>query len=361
MQKRSKSLSQNAGRVDGLLSSSSSSSSSKFSGKTEDEDEKENEDEGRFGNFQIHSKWLRSPRMWIELFVLFNLAGLAPDIFLAHSVNSFRAPAEYIPLVFSLAAPLLLIPAIWSLAQSRLQPWRVLGHFAGWMSVVIGVAGLILHLQSQFFRQWTLASLVYAAPFAAPLAYTGIGLLLIMNRMVDCEKIDWPLWVIFLALGGFAGNFIFSVTDHAQNGFFRRSEWIPVISSALAVGFLIMPLMMRVGRAYLRICAVVMVLQVAVGIAGFVLHVDADLHAVGQHFLTGSSTERRCLRRCCFPIWPCWRELGYGCFTKNFPRQNPWRSRRPFRHGRVALPSLSQNNFPSEGRVTRAPIFRGIR
>jgi hypothetical protein len=227
------------------------------------------------------TKSYRSPRMWIELFVFFNLAGLAPDIFLAHSTNSFRAPAEYIPLVFSLAAPLLLIPAIWSLAQSRLQPWRVLGHFVGWTSVVIGITGLVLHLQSQFFQQWTLASLVYAAPFAAPLAYTGIGLLLIMNRMVDPEGPDWPMWVIFLALGGFVGNFVFSVTDHAQNGFFRRSEWLPVISSALAAGFLIVPLMMRVSRAYLRMCAVVMVLQAAVGIAGFVLHLSADWHAVG--------------------------------------------------------------------------------
>jgi hypothetical protein len=219
--------------------------------------------------------------MWIELFALFNLAGLAPDIFLAHSVNSFRAPAEYIPLVFSLAAPLLLIPANWSLAQSRLQLWRVLGHIVGWTSVIIGITGLVLHLQSQFFQQWTLASLVYAAPFAAPLAYTGIGLLLIMNRMVGHEGPDWPRWVIFLALGGFIGNFIFSVTDHAQNGFFRQIEWIPVISSALAVGFLIVLLMMPVSRAYLRVCAVVMVLQVVVGIAGFVLHVDADLYAVG--------------------------------------------------------------------------------
>jgi hypothetical protein len=277
MQKRSKNGSQNARRAG--ESSSSSFSSSKFSGKTEDE--KENEDEGRSRNFQIHPRWLRRPRMWVELFALFNLAGLAPDIFLAHSTNSFRAPAEYIPLAFSLVAPLLLIPAIWSLAQSRLQPWRVLGHLVGWISVIIGIAGLVLHLQSQFFQQWTLASLVYAAPFAAPLAYTGIGLLLIMNRMVDQEGPDWPRWVIFLALGGFVGNFIFSVTDHAQNGFFRQIEWVPVISSALAVGFLIVPLMMGVSRAYLRLCAAVMILQAVVGVVGFVLHVNADLHAVG--------------------------------------------------------------------------------
>ena len=221
--------------------------------------------------------------MWIELFALFNLAGLAPDIFLAHSVNSFRAPAEYIPLVFSLGAPLLLIPAIWSLAQSRLQPWRGLGHLVGWASVVIGITGLVLHLQSQFFQQWTLASLVYAAPFAAPLAYTGLGSLLIMNRMVADKETEWAQWVIFFAFGGFVGNFIFSITDHAQNGFFHRTEWIPVLSSAVAVGFLIMPLVREVDRPFLRLCGFVMLAQVAVGALGFAFHALADWRNVGEN------------------------------------------------------------------------------
>ena len=151
------------------------------------------------------------------------MAGLAPDIFLAHSTNSFRPRAECLPLIFSLVAPVLLVPP--SVARkSRLRLWRVLGHLVGWTSVVIGIAGLILHLESQFFQQWTIASLVYTAPFAAPLAYTGIGLLLIMNRRVECETMDWPLWVLFLALGGFVGNFIFSLADHAQNGFYRPSN-----------------------------------------------------------------------------------------------------------------------------------------
>lgn len=230
------------------------------------------------------AKWYRNHPLWVELFVLFNLAGLAPDIFLAHSSNFFRHRGEYIPLVFSLAAPALLIPAILFLARGRLKAWRRLGHIVGWTSVVVGIAGLVLHLESQFFRHWTLASLVYAAPFAAPLAYTGVGLLLIMNRMIDPQQIDWPLWVIFLALGGFIGNFIFSVTDHAQNGFFHRSEWIPVCSSALAVGFMTIPLAMRVTRAYLRVCALIMSLQAIVGLVGFGLHLHADVHGVGPTF-----------------------------------------------------------------------------
>jgi hypothetical protein len=219
--------------------------------------------------------------MWVELFALFNLAGLAPDIYLAHSTNFFRHAPESIPLIFSMVSPLVLAPAVWLLARGRLRWWRRLGYAVGWSSVLIGIAGLVWHLESQFFQQWTLASIVYAAPFAAPLAYTGIGFLLIMNRMVETESAEWPLWVIFLALGGFVGNFVFSVTDHAQNGFYHVTEWIPVASSALAVGFMIVPLIMKVNRPYLVLCAALMLFQAAVGVLGFALHFRADVIGVG--------------------------------------------------------------------------------
>src|SRR5690242_3058322 len=229
---------------------------------------------------KMGNNWLRQPRTWVELFALFNLGVLAPDIFLAHSTNHFKAGAQWVPLIFSLAAPVILLPAIWALATERRFLWRLLGNFSGWVSVFIGVVGLVLHLQSQFFQQWTLASLVYAAPFAAPLAYTGIGSLLLMNRMVADDRRDWALWVIFFALGGFVGNFIFSLTDHAQNGFFHRTEWIPVVSSALAVGFLLVPLVCRVNRAFLSVCGLVLLVQVAVGTLGFFFHALADWHNI---------------------------------------------------------------------------------
>jgi hypothetical protein len=229
------------------------------------------------------NNWLRQPRTWVELFALFNLGGLAPDIFLAHSTNAFHSRAEFAPLIFSLAAPAILLPAMWALAKGKHSVWRSLGNVNGWVSVFIGIVGLVLHLKSQFFQQWTLASLVYTAPFAAPLAYTGIGLLLILNRSVDASSREWAEWVVFLALGGFAGNFIFSVTDHAQNGFFRPVEWIPVIASALAVGFLTVPLIIRVQRGFFSLCFAVLALQVLVGLAGFALHLQADLNAAGSN------------------------------------------------------------------------------
>ena len=94
----------------------------------------------------------------------------------------------------------------------------------GWCSVGIGIWGMIFHLNSQFFADFTIKSLVYTAPFVAPLAFCGLGLLLLMNRMVHRESLEWGQWVVCMTLGGFLGNFLLSLCDHAQNGFFNPWE-----------------------------------------------------------------------------------------------------------------------------------------
>jgi hypothetical protein len=225
-------------------------------------------------------------RFLLEVFVLVNLGFLGPDIYLAHSTNSFRHAAEYIPLYFSLAVPVVLLAGLVALqAWSAERVWRWLGHVVGGAAVAIGIAGVIWHLGSHFFAERTLQSLVYTAPFAAPLAYTGIGLLLLMNRMVDPESADWPRWVLLLALGGFVGNFVFSLADHAQNGFFHATEWIAVASSAFAVAFLLVPFLSEIGRPFLTVCAGVMLLQVAIGLLGFYYHTAANLDGPAPGFL----------------------------------------------------------------------------
>jgi hypothetical protein len=139
----------------------------------------------------------------------------------------------------------------------------------------------VLHLDSQFFYERTLRSLTYAAPFAAPLAFTGLGLLLIANRTIDPAAAEWPQWMLLLALGGFAGNFVFSLTDHAMNGFFYAAEWIPVVTSACAIGALVVPFMTAVDRPYLVLCAAVLGVQAFVGLIGFAWHIEADLRQAG--------------------------------------------------------------------------------
>ena len=162
-------------------------------------------------------------------------------------------------------------------------PWRDVGYMVGWLSVLVGLGGVLYHLESRFFLDRTLKSLTYAAPFAAPLAYTGLGFLLLMNRMVGARSAEWARWVIFLALGGFFGNFVLSLTDHASNGFFAKTEWIPVISSALATGFLIIPLVLTVTRRFMDVCLIVMLVQALVGVLGFWFHMQANLFEPGHN------------------------------------------------------------------------------
>lgn len=226
--------------------------------------------------------WIFDLELLLELFVASNLAILSGDIVLAHSVNQFHRAAEYIPLYFSASAPVLLLAVIFARWRWGYRAaWRDVGFLVGWISILVGLGGVLYHLQSSFFADRTLRSLTYAAPFAAPLAYSGLGFLLLVNRMVASHTTDWARWVILLATGGFFGNFVLSLTDHATNGFFLKTEWIPVVSSAVATGFLIVPVAMRVSRRYMDVCLIVLVLQALVGIVGFWFHIRMNLFAPG--------------------------------------------------------------------------------
>ena len=230
----------------------------------------------------LHSE-RRRPALLLELFLIANLAFLAGDIALAHSINGFAAPAEWIPMVLSIGAPLALLPAF----LRRGRPFdsgggRVLGLVIGWIASAVGVTGLVLHLESAFFREQTLKNLVYTAPFVAPLAYTGLGLLLVMNRMVSPEKAEWGWWVVLLALGGFVGNLVLSLADHAQNGFFNPLEWVPVVTSALCVGFLVVVVAGERHAGFFRLTWIVLAMTALVGVMGFALHLWADLSAPGS-------------------------------------------------------------------------------
>lgn len=267
-------------------------------------------------------------QLLVELFVLFNFGGLIVDIFFAHSENHFRRVTEYIPLYFSAAATLSLALII-ALRRRWPDAWRDVGHLVGWLSVLLGLAGVVLHLDSQFFYERTIRSLTYAAPFAAPLAYTGLGLLLIANRLVDPESFEWGQWMLLLALGGFVGNFVFSLTDHAQNGFYSAAEWIPVVSSACAIGLLTVPFFARVTSRYLWLCAAVLAVQGFVGVLGFALHVAADLRnpapTMFEKILSGAPPMAPLL----FPnlVLLGWIALGAMIVT---PASSPWSRERHF-------------------------------
>lgn len=248
--------------------------------------------------------WLVDSALLLEAFVAINLGFLALDIYVAHSVNEFRHPAEWIPFYFSIAGAIaittVVVGAIVSARRGeRLATasrddagtdpaarapgggpgtiiatgaGRLTGIIVGWTSITVGVAGLLWHLGSHFFHNATLKNLVYSAPFIAPLAYTGVGLLLLTNRLVPHGSKGWARWVLFFAWGGFLGNFGLSLLDHAQNGFFFWTEWIPVAVSALAVGFTLVLVISPPNRLILATTTWGLIIQAATGLLGLVLH-----------------------------------------------------------------------------------------
>src|SRR5262249_24469019 len=70
------------------------------------------------------------------------------------------------------------------------------------------------------------------------------------------------------------------LTDHAQNGFFHPAEWIPVVASACAIGCLIVPFIVDVPAAYIRLGVAVLAGEALVGLLGFGLHAFGDLREV---------------------------------------------------------------------------------
>ena len=238
------------------------------------------------------SRWRTWKPLLLEAFLISNYAFLIVDIFMAHSVNRFQHWAEWIPFGFSgLAALLLLVGLLLRGDTGRSRTYLITGYVVGYSSIAVGIAGLLWHLESQFFARQTIESLVYTAPFIAPLAYAGLGFLTLLCRMESPENAGFGRWVILLALGGFVGNFVLSLCDHAQNGFYYATEWIPVVASAYGIGFLVTALF-DVGERLLRMTLVVLALQIAVGVWGFVLHLRADVNGVSsslyENFIHGA-------------------------------------------------------------------------
>lgn len=209
----------------------------------------------------------------LEVFVLSNIAFLILDVYVAHSFNNFAHWAEWIPIYFAGAGTVALAIAVRQEARRRGEQSEWIGTVVGWGCIAVGLAGLVWHLEAWFFESVTLKSLVYSAPFIAPLSFAGLGCLLLLNRMEDTSSVSWGLWVVALAWGGFVGNFVLSLIDHAQNAFFYWTEWIPVVVSALAVGHLGAVLLHRATHQVLLVGYAVLILQVFTGLAGLGFHV----------------------------------------------------------------------------------------
>jgi hypothetical protein len=62
--------------------------------------------------------------------------------------------------------------------------------------------------------------------------------------MVDANSMEWPKWVLFMAVGGYAGKFCFQFDGPCWQWIFTIPlEMVPVIAVHWQSEFLVMPLL----------------------------------------------------------------------------------------------------------------------
>lgn len=226
-----------------------------------------------------------NPRRAVLIFLALNFLFLIVDILLAHSYNRFKDAAEWIPVFYSAIAGCGLIIYVFLHKPSFYQ--RLLMHIILWAGVAVGFLGFVFHYQGATLRELSLKSLVYAAPLAAPLAYAGISLAALFTdgfgkKFGECRK----RIILLLTAGGFAGNLLLSILDHARNGFFVPSEWIPVFVSAFATIVLFWAgVKSRLTKEDVITAHIAIIAAMVTGISGFIFHLAANLHGVMPTFI----------------------------------------------------------------------------
>lgn len=220
------------------------------------------------------------PRRVVLLFISSNYLFLIVDILIAHSYNHFESKSEWIPVIYSVIAGLML--TVYSLGGVRADIFKKIMRVILWCGVGVGILGFYFHFYGATFREFSLKSLVYAAPLAAPFAYSGLSLAALTadGAFIRFGEIRKP--VLFALTGaGFGGNLLLSVLDHARNGFFEKMEWAPVFVSAFVMIIFFWAAVKQTFTKEDRFSLHIAILAAIIaGIAGFVFHLAADLQGV---------------------------------------------------------------------------------
>ena len=156
-------------------------------------------------------------------------------------------------------------------------------------AILIGLTGVIAApRQPRSSMSARIQSLTYSAPFVAPLAYTrpGISAGDEPHGRLAVER-SGRQWVLLFTLGGFVGNFVLTLSDHAANGFFYRTG-VGGGGGERACGWFsgdaVTDCRCHAGSSSL--CAGVLVAGMRSGGWGFLLHAERNLHGPSIHVLT---------------------------------------------------------------------------
>lgn len=248
------------------------------------------------------------------LYIATNFLFLALDTFLVHGANLTIVPNEWIPIIFSpIAAVLLLISGVIALRQRSLASLIATLTLLG--SIVVGLLGALLHLIRgiQPFapegQRITLDLLVWAPPIFGPMMFAVVGVLGISAAWPEEPpnsgtlrmpfgwhlQLPYPKTQAYFYMVGMAAlaTLISSVLDHSR--FDLSSPWIwPPITIGIfgTVAAVMLGAIDEPSRGDLLTYIAAMLLLIAIGVVGAWLHYGSNLIAEGtivqERFLRGA-------------------------------------------------------------------------
>ena len=260
---------------------------------------------------------LRLPISRDQAFLLlaaFNQFFIAIDIYLAHSISGGIKPAEWIPIVAGFFCGVLLIIAGLIAIRNRDRA-SVLAILVFAVSIGIGLLGAYFHLNRTVLLNEGLvstqavAALIWAPPVIGPLFFILISVLgisaawieapadsgrlrLLRGRTVQMPYSKTRAYMLIVSIFILA-TLISSVLDHARFGFDNAWVWLPVTAGLFGFGTaLYLGIASRPSAGDVMTHSSAMLLLIAVGVIGFVLHSEASLTSAGviviERFLRGS-------------------------------------------------------------------------
>jgi len=232
--------------------------------------------------------------------------GLGVETALAHLISGSIKIEESTPIIFGPAAGLAIIVAMvlrWRTDRSRISSLIVI--LTGLASIAVGIIGSALH----WARVMPPASLIdaglswdwviYAPPVAGPMAFAGVGIIAIIALLEDTRpetgKMTLPGFFTFntplgqtrqffwlVAFGLYAAT-LSALLDHGRTDFEEIWVWIPVVIGLFgAVATTMMAIYEKHTESDYLIYFWVMLLQIATGVLGMGLHINADLPEGGS-------------------------------------------------------------------------------
>jgi hypothetical protein len=239
---------------------------------------------------------------------------LGVDIYLAHQISGTIVPNEWIPIIFGPIAGLILLLA--GLIAMRHRPTATaLATVVFILSIGVGLLGAYFHLIRAILpaapvgERVTVPLLVWAPPILGPLTFSLVGLLGISAAWIEQPTDSGTLLLpgdrrlklpysktrayLFMVGLGTLATVISSVLDHARSDFANPWLWVPTAAGvfgtvvAVALGAVNKP-----RRGDLITYIIAMLLLIAVGVIGAILHIQENLTAwgtfVGERFIRGA-------------------------------------------------------------------------